>query len=76
MNLDNDLTDLLRTLYLPPEDRTKYHPKFYLWYSKERFGVREHKVKENRKCGPSRRQRKCVNLREEIHVLKKLLLKP
>ena len=69
--MDNDLTSLLRTLYAPPEVRAKTHPNVIYGMCKERFGVREHKEKENKKSGPSRRQRKCIKLRNEINVLKK-----
>ena len=69
--LDEDLSALLRTLYAPAENRAKTHPSVIYGMCKERFGLREQSIKENIKCGPSRRQKKCKDLREEITVLKK-----
>ena len=69
--LDEDLSGLLRTLYAPAEIRAKTHPNVIYGMCKERFGVREQSSRETIKTGPSRRQKKCKELREEITVLKK-----
>ena len=37
---------------------------------KERFGVKELSIQKKPSAGPSKRQRKCVRLREEINKLK------
>ena len=68
--LDEDLTLLLKTIYSPPEKKAITYPKIIYGMCKERFGVVE-ESKARKEIGPSRRQRKCHKLREEINVLKK-----
>ena len=68
--LDQDLSALLRILYAPAVSRAKTHPNIIYGMCKERFGVREQSQKKEVKSGPSRRQRKCKQLREEITLLK------
>ena len=70
---DEDVTELLKTIYSAPDKKAKSHPKIIYEMSKERFGLKE--KKENiKQGGPSRRQRKCAKLRSEINILKKAYL--
>ena len=69
--LDEDLTALLRIVYSPPEKLAESHPRIIYEMSKERFGIIEHgDTRKKRPSGPSKRQRKCRKLREEINQLK------
>ena len=68
--LDQDLSALLRILYAPAVNRAKTHPNIIYGMCRERFGVREQSQKKEVKSGPSRRQLKCKQLREEITLLK------
>ena len=70
--LDNDLTALLKILYSPPEKLAESHPKIIYEMSKERFGIVEPRSsgKQKNPAGPSKRQRRCKRLREEINQLK------
>ena len=70
--LDNDLTALLKILYSPPEKLAESHPKIIYEMSKERFGIVEPRSsgKQKNPAGPSKRQRRCKRLREEINKLK------
>ena len=72
--LDEDLTALLKILYSPPEKLAQSHPKIIYEMCKERFGVKEPSITKKQPAGPSKRQRKCVKLREEINQLKKAFL--
>jgi hypothetical protein len=72
--LDEDLTALLKILYSPPEKLAESHPKIIYEMCKERFGVKEPSITKKQPAGPSKRQRKCVKLREEINQLKKAFL--
>ena len=67
--LDNDLTALLRIIYSPPDKKAVSHPKIIYEMCKERFGLQERKARRVQ-GGPSRRQRTCKSLREEIGTLK------
>ena len=69
--LDEDISTLLRTIYSSPEKKAETHPVIIYQMCKERFGVKEQK-KQNKSInrGPSRRQRKCKQLREDINKLK------
>ena len=60
----------MKTIYSAPEKKAKSHPKIIYEICKERFGLKERR-ENNRQGGPSRRQRKCARLREEINILKK-----
>ena len=69
--LDEDLTALLKILFSPPEKLAEAHPKIIYEMSKERFGIVEPSInKEKQPAGPSKRQRRCKRLREEINQLK------
>ena len=69
--LDEDLTALLKILYSPPEKLAESHPKIIYEMSKERFGVKEPATGVKKQpSGPSKRQRKCKRLRDEINQLK------
>ena len=71
--LDSDLSELLKYIFSTPEKKAISHPKIIYEFCKERFGTQEKTNKET-KQGPSRRQRKCVKLREEINILKRTYL--
>lgn len=68
--LDRDLTELLKRLYAPPKRMAETHPGIIYAICKERFGVKKEKAK-HQTGGPSKRQRKCTKLREDINTLKK-----
>ena len=70
IQLDEDLTALLKILYSPPEKLAESHPRIIYEMCKERFGVKETSASQKRPSGPSKRQRKCKKLREEINQLK------
>merc|ERR1711879_397441 len=72
--LDADLSELLKTIYSPAEKKSISHPKIIYNMCKERFGVKENKDKPKR-SGPSRRQRKCEKLRQQIKTLKETYFK-
>ena len=68
--LDTDITSLLKTMYSTSERKAESHPKIIYAMCKERFGTKEiHKKQVKCTKGPSRRQRKCKALREEIKKL-------
>ena len=69
--LDVDLTGLLRLMYSTPEKKAISHPKIIFEMSKERFGFKDKKAFKTAQRGPSRRQKKCKELREEINILKR-----
>ena len=69
--LDEDMARRLRTIIATPQEAAESHPKVILAMCKERFGVEERKESTSEKKGPSRRQRKCSELRREIKRLKK-----
>ena len=58
-------------MYSTSERKAESHPKIIYAMCKERFGTKEiHKKQVKCTKGPSRRQRKCKALREEIKKLK------
>ena len=65
------VAEMLRTQNLTPENKAVIHLLLIYTLGKERFGTMEKKKKEERQTnGPSRRQRKCKLLREDINKLK------
>ena len=69
--LDEDLTKLLEILYSPPEKLAESQPKIIYEMCKERFGVIDKSTTHKKQpSGPSKRQRKCKRLRDEINQLK------
>ena len=68
--LEEDLIYLLNLVHCSPENKAKIHPKLIYNFCRDRFGVEEieHKSKP---AGPSKRQKKCHQLRQEINKLKK-----
>ena len=65
------VAEMLRAQNLTPENKAVIHPLLIYSLGKERFGIKDNKEKEKlRTNGPSRRQRKCKRLREEINKLK------
>ena len=67
--VDDDLTRYLKILISSPEKKAETHPFLIYNICKERFGIKERKKKAEQ-SGPSRRQRKCKELRREINILK------
>ena len=69
------VAEVLRTQNLTPENKAVIHPLLIYTLGKERFGTKEKKERvERQTSGPSRRQRKCKRLREEINKLKEAYL--
>ena len=68
---DRDMTEILKTQSTTPEGKAVLHPMIIYTMGKDRFGVKEgnRKMQEEGK-GPTRRQRKCKKLREDINQLK------
>ena len=69
--LNEDMSALLRTLIAPAEVRSRNYPNVIYGMCRERFGIKEVKERKETQAGPSRRQKKCTKLREEINLLKK-----
>ncbi len=69
--LDEDISALLRSLPASAETRAKSYPNVIYGMCLERFGPSEKEGKKQAPAGPSRRQKKCTKLREEINLLKK-----
>ena len=67
---DKDVSTLLKIIYSPPEKKTITHPSIIYQMSKERFGLKERKKKQPQNKGPSRRQKLCKQLRDDINKLK------
>ena len=57
------------------ENKAETHPGIIFRVGSDRFGVKEAKQK-TQSSGPSKRQKKCKTLREEIKKLKKLTKMP
>ena len=69
--LDTDLSNILSAVRGSAVSRAESHPTIIYNFSLERFGpVKNKKPKQNCVKGPSRRQRECKHLREEINKLK------
>ena len=69
--LDEDIHGLLNVLYSSPEKKAVSHPTIIYAMAKERFGVKQKKERDQKTtCGPSRRQKKCNKLRNDIRRLK------
>ena len=69
--LDEDLVNLLRlVLHCSPENKAKIHPNLIYNFCRDRFGVEEREQK-TQPAGPSKRQTKCKQLRQEINKLKR-----
>ena len=67
--LDTDITRLLETLYSPAIKKTESHPQTIYAICKERFEAKEkEKNTEGSSTGPSRRRRKCKELRENRKI--------
>ena len=69
-SLDDDMSLLLKTLTASAEIRAKNNPNVIYGMCRERFGIKEVNQRKATQAGPSRRQRKCMDLREEINLLK------
>ena len=67
--LDENLTTVLKAQSASPESKATMHPVIIYTLCKERFGLKERKEK-SKSSGPSKRQKKCTQLRNEINKLK------
>ena len=68
---DKDMTDILKTQSTTPESKAVLHPLIIYTMGKDKFGTMETgKRKQREPVGPTRRQRKCKRIREEINKLK------
>ena len=68
--LEEDLVNLLKLVHCSPENKAKIHPKLIHNFCRDRFGVQEREQK-SQPAGPSKRQTKCKQLRQEINKLKR-----
>ena len=69
------VAEVLRAQNVTPENKAVIYPLLIFTLGKERFGTKEKKDREKTQpSGPSRRQRKCKRLREEINMLKEAYL--
>ena len=66
---DEDVTNILKHIHSSHESKAEAHPRIIYAVGMERFGVKAVKQKPQ-PAGPSKRQRKCKELREEIKILK------
>ena len=67
---ETDVAALLSVLDGPPEKRSIHHPKIIFEMGKERFGFKMNQRESKHTFGPSRRQKKCEDLRQDINRLK------
>ena len=67
--LDIVLTEVLKTQQSAPENKAVVQPAIIYSICRERFGEKENK-KKGKSGGPSKRQKKCKKLREQINILK------
>ena len=67
---DDDVTSILKQIHSSHENKAETHPRIIYAVGLDRFGVKEVEQKP-RPAGPSKRQRKCKELREEIKKLEK-----
>ena len=67
---DDDVTSLLKQIHSSHENKAETHPRIIYAVALDRFGVKEVNQKP-KPAGPSKRQRKCKELREEIKKLEK-----
>ena len=65
---NEDVTEILKVIHAPHEKKAEIEPRIIYNIGKERFGVKEVKQK-TQPSGPSKRQKKCINLRKEIKKL-------
>ena len=66
---DDDVSSILKHVHSSYESKAETEPRIIYTVAKERFGLKEDKQKP-KSVGPSRRQKKCSKLREEINKLK------
>merc|ERR1712050_270613 len=70
IKFDEDVTNILKLVHSSHENKAETHPGIIFRVGSDRFGVKEAKQK-TQSSGPSKRQKKCKALREEIKKLKK-----
>ena len=70
-SLEVDIASRLKVVVGSPLEKAKIYPKLTYQMCKERFGIEDKARKKMQSKGPSRRQRKCSELRKEIKKLKK-----
>merc|ERR1712060_886867 len=65
MKFDEDVTNILKLVHSSHENKAETHPGIIFRVGSDRFGVKEVR-KKTQSSGPSKRQKKCKKLREEI----------
>ena len=68
---ETDVAKLLSFLDGPPSKRAIQHPRIIYEMGRERFGIKSTERIKDQPAGPSRRQKKCLELRQNIDRLKK-----
>ena len=74
IRFDEDVTNILKVVHSSYENKAEAHPGIIFTVGNDRFGAKEAKQK-TQSSGPSKRQKKCKTVREEIKQLKKNLQK-
>jgi len=69
IKFDEDVTNILKFVHSSHENKAEAHPEIIFRVGKDRFGAKEAKQK-TQSSGPSKRQKKCKTMREEIKRLK------
>ena len=69
ISFDEDVTNILKLVHSSHEKKAEAHPAIIFTVGSDRFGVKEAKQKP-KSSGPSKRQKKCKKVREEIKRLK------
>merc|ERR1712055_656314 len=69
IKFDEDVTNILKFVHSSHENKAEAHPEIIFRVGKDRFGAKEAKQK-TQSSGPSKRQKKCKTVREEIKRLK------
>ena len=69
IRFDEDVTNILKVVHSSHENKAEAHPGIIFTVGNDRFGAKEAKQK-TQSSGPSKRQKKCKTVREEIKRLK------
>ena len=68
IKFDEDVTKILKVIHSSHENKAEVHPRIIYNIGKDRFGIKEVNQKSH-PSGPSKRQKKCKELRKEIKKL-------
>ena len=69
IRFDEDVSNILKLVHSSHENKAEAHPGIIFTVGNDRFGAKEAKQK-TQSSGPSKRQKKCKTVREEIKRLK------